>query len=137
IEMIERQKLGAERRRDAALREVNDQQRQIENSAEVQDFLRDKFTNPALYLHLQRETAALHRQSYELAARAAHQAQRAYNVERGYTAETFVPDAGWDDLHEGLLARERLSFALRRMEKAYLDANCREYELTKHISLRQ
>src|SRR4029079_10897445 len=31
---------------------------------------------------------------------------------------------------------EKLGFALRRMEKAYLDANCREYELTKHISLR-
>lgn len=136
IEMIERQKLGAERRRDAALRDLNDQQRQIEHSAELQDFIRDKFTSHELYLFLQRETAALHRQSYELALRAAREAQRAYNVERGYTADTFVPDDAWDDLHEGLLAGERLSFALRRMEKSYLDANCREYELTKHISLR-
>ena len=39
-------------------------------------------------------------------------------------------------MHEGLLAGERLSVAVRHMEKAYLDENVREYELTKHISLR-
>ena len=35
-----------------------------------------------------------------------------------------------------MLAGERLQLALRQMEKAYLDKNLREYELTKHISLR-
>ena len=34
------------------------------------------------------------------------------------------------------MAGERLSSRVRQMEKAYLDANCREYELTKHVSLR-
>ena len=34
------------------------------------------------------------------------------------------------------MAGERLSVALRHMEKAYLDENVREYELTKHVSLR-
>ena len=34
------------------------------------------------------------------------------------------------------MAGERLSAALRHMEKAYLDEYVREYELTKHISLR-
>src|SRR5208282_2663387 len=33
-------------------------------------------------------------------------------------------------------AGERLQFQLAQMEKAYLDHNCREYELTKHVSLR-
>jgi hypothetical protein len=136
IEQIERQILGAERRRDAALRELNDHQRQIEHAGEVQDFLRDKFTNQELYLFLQQETAALHRQTYELALHTAAQAQRAFNYERGHTALTFLPEDGWDGLHEGLLAGERLQHAVRRMEKAYLDANCREYELTKHVSLR-
>jgi hypothetical protein len=35
-----------------------------------------------------------------------------------------------------LLAGDRLLLSLRQMEKAYLDENVREYELTKHISLR-
>ena len=136
IQQIELQILGAQRRRDQALQELNNQQRQIENATEVLDFLRDKFTATDLYLWLQKETAALYRQMYELAHRAAREAQRAYNFERGHTTRRFLPEDGWDNLHEGLMAGERLEFALRRMEKAYLDENIREYELTKHFSLR-
>jgi hypothetical protein len=73
---------------------------------------------------------------YELAWHTARQAQRAFNVERGYTARTFLPAEAWDDLHEGLLAGERLQLSLRQMERAYVCENTREYELTKHISLR-
>lgn len=136
IEQIERQILAAERRRDIALRELNNHQRQIEHSIEVQNFLRDKFTNHELYLFLQQETSAMHYQAYELALYTARQAQNAFNYERGYTARTFIPTIEWDNLHEGLMAGERLQLAVRQMEKAYLDANCREYELSKHISLR-
>lgn len=136
IEQIERQILAAERRRDIALRELNNYQRQMEHAAEVHDFLRDKFTNHALYLWLQRETAALHNQMYVLALHTARQAQRAFNYERGYTARSFVPTEVWDTLRDGLLAGERLHLSLRQMEKAYLDENLREYELMKHFSLR-
>ena len=89
----------------------------IEQAAEVEDFLRDKFTNHALYLYHQRETAALYRQAYELALETARQAERAFNLERGQTAEPFIEGELWDDLHQGLLAGERLEIALRRMEK--------------------
>jgi hypothetical protein len=108
----------------------------MEQSKEVQDFLREKFTAHDLYLYLQKETVALHCKTYELALDAARQAQFAFNVARGHAKRRFVPECNWDSLHEGLLAGERLSAALRQMEKAYLDENAREYELTKQISLR-
>jgi hypothetical protein len=108
----------------------------MEQSAEMQDFLRDKFTNHALYLFLQQETASLHARMYELALCAARQAQGAFNYERGHTTRRFLPMETWDSLHEGLLAGERLQLSLKQMEKAYLDENVREYELTKHFSLR-
>ena len=73
---------------------------------------------------------------YELAHHSARQAEQAYNFERGYTTKQFVPEETWGDLHEGLMAGERLDLALRHMEKAYLDENIREYELAKHFSLR-
>ena len=73
---------------------------------------------------------------YELARRAAREAERAFNFELGHTRRRFLPEETWDNLHAGLLAGERLDFALRHMEKAYLDENRRELELTKHISLR-
>ena len=136
IRQIELQILGAQRRRDQALQELNNQQRQIENSTEVLDFLRDKFTATDLYLFLQKETSALYRRMYEMAHRAADEAQRAFNFERGHTTRRFIPEEIWDNLHEGLTAGERLDFALRHMEKAYLDENVREYELVKHFSLR-
>ena len=128
--------LGQHRKRDQAMQELNNQQRQMENAAEVQDFLRDKFTAADLYLWLQKETHSLHCRLYDLARCAAHQAQRAFNFERGHTTRRFIPEECCDGLHEGLMAGERLEVALRHMEKAYLDENVREYELTKHFSLR-
>jgi hypothetical protein len=136
IQQIELQILGAQRRRDQAMQELNNQLRQIENAAEVLDFMRDKFTATELYQWLQKETAALYRQMYELAHRTALQAQHAFNLERGHTTQRFLPDWAWNDLHGGLLAGERLESALHHMEIAYLNENVREYELTKHISLR-
>ena len=136
IEQIEQQILGAQRRRDQALEDLNCQQRKIEQSAEVLNFLRDKFTAQDLYLYLQKETAAFYYQSYELALRAARQAERAFNFERGHTTRRFIPRETWNTLQEGLTAGERLDVSLRRMEKAYLDENVRERELTKHFSLR-
>jgi hypothetical protein len=136
IQQIERQILAAERHQNAALQELNNDQRQIEQLREVQNFLRDKFTSHELYLHLQKETAALHYKMYQLGWHVAEQAERAFNFERGNAARRFLPSEPWDNLHEGLLAGERLQLALRTMEKEYLDLNVREYELTKHFSLR-
>ncbi|MEU5402910.1 neuraminidase-like domain-containing protein [Streptomyces sp. NPDC005963] len=137
LEQVERQILAAERRRDIALHELNSHQRQLEHSAEVRDYLRSKFTSHDLYLHLQQETAALHHRMTELAFHVAHQAQRAFNIERGHTARDFLPEERSVELRESLVVGERLQLALRRMEHAYLDENLREYELTKHFSLRR
>jgi hypothetical protein len=135
IQQIERQILAAERRRDISLRQLNNQQRAIEHSIEVQDFMRDKFTKHDLYLFLQQETAAIYRQTYNLALEAAREAQQLLHYERGDTMRNFLPDGVWDSMHEGLMAGERLELALHTMQRAYEESNCREYELTKHISL--
>ena len=74
---------------------------------------------------------------FELALRSARQAQRAFNFERGFTSRDFIDCELWSDLREGLLAGEKLALSLRRMEKCFADENVREYELTKHVSLRQ
>jgi hypothetical protein len=136
IQQVETQILGALRRRDVAQRELNNQQRQIEHAGEIQDFLRDKFTASTLYQWRVSETAALHARMYDLTLDAAREAQRAFNLERGHTTRQFLPAEPWDSLGQGLLAGERLSFALQQMDKAYHDENRRELELAKHLSLR-
>jgi hypothetical protein len=137
IERLTREILGAERRSDAQLREVGNQQRQIEYTREIDNFLRDKFTNDALYLYHQRHLSGLYRQLYELALGCSRQAEQKFNVERGHTDEHFIHGELWDKLHEGLLAGERLDLDLRRMQKTYDDCNRREYELTEQISLQR
>jgi len=136
IQQIERQILGAERKRDSAQRQLNNLVQQKQQAAELQDFLRDKFTNHALYLFMQQEMAALHHQMFEVAWCWARQAQRAFQLERELTTDTYLPSNVWDGLHEGLLAGERLSTSLRTMEKAYFDKNRREHELVTRLSLR-
>jgi hypothetical protein len=136
IHQAEQQILAAQRRRDQALRDLNAHRHQIDQTEEIKNFLRDKFTAHDLYLFLQSETLALYRQTYDLARYAARQAECAFNLERGHQTRRFIPDCAWEDLREGLLAGERLSSALRHMEKAFLDEDVREYELTKNISLR-
>ncbi|MCE3552396.1 insecticidal toxin complex protein [Pseudonocardia sp. RS11V-5] len=137
IQAAERQILAAERRRAAALRELNTAQRQVENTAELLDLQRDKTTSSAHFLWLQKETAALYRQLYDLALRAATQAERAFNAERGFTQRRFLPDTPWEDAHKGLLAGERLALSLHTMDQAFSTENEREFELTKHVSLRK
>jgi ssRNA-specific RNase YbeY (16S rRNA maturation enzyme) len=73
IEQTELQILGSERRREQALREVNIQQRSVEQATDVLQLLRDKFTNHAVYLFLQKYTADLYRQVYEIALREARE----------------------------------------------------------------
>jgi hypothetical protein len=46
-----------------------------------------------------------------------------------------VQFGAWDSLRKGLLCGERLYLQLKSLERAYLDGNRREYELTRHYSL--
>jgi len=51
--------------------------------------------------------------------------------------QTLIKFNYWDAGRKGLLSGEALYLDVKRMEMAYYEQNRREYELTKHISLRQ
>ena len=135
IAQLKRQTLAAERRRDGLLQELNSHQQQMEHCAEVEDFMRDKFTKQDMYLFLQQETAGLYRRAYDLALETTAKTQEAFSFERGIDLD-ILPEVGWDNLREGLLAGERLQNGLQLLERKYMDLNRREHELTKHISLK-
>jgi hypothetical protein len=135
IAQTKRNILAAERRRDGALHELNTYQQQMEHTAEVQNFIRDKFTKQELYLFLQQETATLYRQAYDLAVQTARKLQDAFCFENGVTAD-LLPESSWNNFREGLMVGQKLEFALSAMDRKYQDNDVREYELTKHISLR-
>ncbi len=95
-----------------------------------------KTTTADLYAWLARQVRGLYNQSFQLAYDVARKAERALQFEIGDPSQSFL-QTGYTSGREGLLAGEGLMLDVKRMESAYLDLNQREYELTKHVSLRQ
>lgn len=127
--------LAAEQRVDIAERERDQQQLQIENSAEIDRFMRSKYTNSELYQWQISQISSVYMQSYQLAFDLARQCERAMDFELARSDLPIVKSGHWDSLKKGLLAGERLQLDLRRLEAAYNERNKRELELEKHVSL--
>src|SRR5262249_18368400 len=106
----------------------------IANATVLNDFLNNKYTRAQLYDWMLTKLTTVHTQAYQLTVDLAQRANAAYNYELG-TSELFIRPDAWDSQHQGLLAAEGLLFDLPRSEASYPDANVRELELTKHISL--
>jgi hypothetical protein len=137
LEQIDKQIVAAQIRVAIAERELANHDRQIEDSEEIEAFLRDKYSNAELYSWMISKTSEVYFQTYQLAYDLARKAERAFRFERGVAASDFIQFGYWDSLRKGLLAGERLQLDLKRMELSYLDQNKREFEITKHISLTQ
>jgi hypothetical protein len=134
---IDKQIEAAQIREAIAQLDLDNHERQIENAIAIEEFLRGKYTNQELYTWMVREVSKIYFQCYKLAYETARRAERLYRFELGLSDSNFIQFGYWDNLRKVLLAGGRLSLDLKRMEMAHLDKNKREYELTKHISLRQ
>jgi hypothetical protein len=140
ITQIYKQLRAAQIREAIAEREWHNHQQQIRNAEEIERFLTDpktgKTSQQALYTWLRREVRGLYSQCFQFAFEVAKKAERALQHELGDPNRTFL-QYGYQSGKEGLLAGERLYLDVRRMELAYHELNRREYELTRHVSLRQ
>lgn len=113
---------------------------QIEQSQEVDRFLREKFTNEELYDWMQGETSRLYYEYYRFAFHTARRAERTMKRElmrpevdgTGYVKFNY-----WDGGRKGLLSGEALYLDVKRMEMAFYESHQREMEITRHVSLRQ
>jgi hypothetical protein len=113
---------------------------QIEQSRQVDEFLRGKFAGEELYGWMQGELSKLYYEYYRLAFDGARRAEQAVKRELMRTeldGTSFVAFNYWDGGRKGLLAGEKLHLDLKRLETAYHENNRREYELARHVSLRQ
>lgn len=131
---------AAQIREAMAQRDYANHQQQVRDAADIERFLTDartgKTTNEAFYLWLKRETRGLYGRCFQLAYDTARKAERALQHELGDPSRSFLRYDYRSGL-EQLLAGERLYLDVTRMELAYADLNRREYEMTKHVSLRQ
>ncbi|WP_407562915.1 neuraminidase-like domain-containing protein [Streptomyces sp. 184] len=134
---LDRQTAAAEIRHAIAERELDNHDRQREQAREVADFLKGKFTSAELYDWMVGQLSTTYFQAYQLAYDVAKRAERSWRHELGVADSAFVTFGYWDSLHKGLLAGDRLAADLARMDAAYLEADAREFELTKRVSLAQ
>jgi len=135
LDQIDKQIAAAEIRLAMAEQELKNHELQVENAKEADEFMRNKFTNRELYEWMVSQIAAVYFQSYQLAYDTAKRAERSYRFELGLSDSNFIQFGYWDSLKKGLLAGEKLTYDLKRMEMAYLEQHRREYEISKHVSL--
>ncbi len=134
---IDKQITAQKIRKEIAQLEIDNHQVQIEQTREVEAFVRDKFSNEQLYQWMSDQLKDLYYQTYSFAYDLAKKAEKVFRFEMGLSASDFIKFGYWDSSREGFLAGEQLYLALKHLENAYVETKPHDYEITKHISLQQ
>jgi hypothetical protein len=137
IKQIDKQIITQKIRINIAEQEITNQQKQIDNAQEVEEFLKSKYTNEELYLWMEGYIRTLYYQTYTLAYDLAKKAEKVYQFERGLTNSNFIQFGYWDSTRDGMLSGERLYVGLKQLEATFQEKRGHDYEITKHVSLRQ
>jgi hypothetical protein len=137
IKNIDKQMLTQQIRIGMATRELGNQQQLIDNAAEVEEFLRNKYTNDVLYQWMESQIRVLFHQAYNLAYDLAKRAENVFRFERGLSTSSFIQYGYWDAGYDGLFSGERLYVGLKQLEASYQEKRGHDFEITKSISLRQ
>jgi hypothetical protein len=137
LQQIDKQILANKIRIEIVRKELSNHTEQMEQAKAVDEVMRSKFSNEQLYQWMVTQLSGLYFNAYRMTLEMARSAERAAARELGVKPLHILRKDYWDSLHMGLLAGDRLHQDLKRLEIAYLDQNRREYEMTKHISLRQ
>lgn len=135
LKQMDKQLLAAEIRLAIAEKDLVNHELQIQQSQEIYDFLKYKFTNVQLYTWMAGEVSQLYYRAYQLAYDMAKQAERAMVKEIDLTG-TVIQAENWDSSYKGLMSGEKLSFQLKELDDAYIKQNKRKFELSTNISLK-
>ncbi|UII33141.1 Tc toxin subunit A [Fulvivirga ulvae] len=136
IKQIDKQMLSQQIRIDIARKEILNQQKLIDHNQEIEEFIKNKYTNDELYTWMKGSLRTLYYQVYSLAYELGKKAEKVFRFERGLTNSDFIQPGYWEAGRDGLLAGEKLYVGLKQLEAAYQEQKGYDYEVTKHISLR-
>lgn len=136
VATAERELVAAELHRAIAQRQLELHDRSRDHHDDVMELYETKFSNLGLYTHLGRSLQRLHREAYASALSVARLAERAYRFERPGDDTEFV-GGEWETARSGLLAGERLTLALQRLESRFIETNDRELEIEQSVSVAQ
>jgi hypothetical protein len=128
------QLLAADIRQKIAERDLEIHEKNIDQSDELFDFYKNKFTNLGLYNYMASTLNRLYRDAYNAAFGLAQSAEKAYQFETNDT-EIVIQNDNWQFDRAGLLAGESLMCQLQTLEKKYIENHSRTPEITQTFSL--
>lgn len=138
ISHIDKQIVAAKVRVAMASREIENQQKQTAQARDAEEFLRSKYTSAELYAWVFGQTKTLFYSSYTQAYDVAKNVEKLLKFERPQLAsQTFIQQGYWNAARDGLLAGEALYHGLKQLETAYVADRGYDYEVTRHVSMRQ
>jgi hypothetical protein len=135
IIQLDKQITSADIKIQISQKELANHKQQIENTKQVEEYLKGKFTNQELYQWMKEQLFFVYKQSFNMAYDMAKKVELCYRYELGTPITNFIQYGYWDNSMQGLCAGEKLQFGLRQLEKSYIEENKRELELTKSISM--
>ena len=100
---------AADLRTAVANHELDIHDKQIAHAAEVDDYLKAKYTGPDLYGWMIARLSSVYFQAFQLATDLATRAERSFRFELGLPTSSFIQPGHWDSLKKGLLAGESLA----------------------------
>lgn len=135
---VEKQEVVNEIKTQQVEKKYKSIENEILRSEQVYEVLSEKFTNNDLYVWLEKELGKVFRKYVQLLIDVAKMAEKAYHFEipNDNNNKPYIQNNYWDSFYKGLLAPERILLDLRRMEKAYLEKDWHEIEITRPISLK-
>ena len=138
VAQFDKQIAAAGIRRDIATQSRQVHLRSIEQTQEVFDFMRDRFTNFGRYTWLAERLQGLNRMAFDSAISTATLAEEAYRFERPDEGNDPLLTGGyWDASNAGLLAGDRLQLDLQILERRFLETNDRLLEVEQAFSVQQ
>jgi hypothetical protein len=126
-------------REQIAKRDYENQKKQIEQTQAMTEYMTNKFTQEQLYSWMQGELSKTYYNCYKFAFDVAKRTEQTMKFEvmrEEFDEIDYVKFSYWDSGYKGLLSGESLFLDLKRLEMGYHDHNSREYEMTKHVSIR-
>jgi hypothetical protein len=128
------QRDAAQKRLDIAQAELDNHRLQQEHSREIAQFYLDKHGTQELFDWMAAELGELSFEMWRLALDVAREAECAWQYEC-LRSDSPIRTDQWQDGYHGLLAAQCLEQDLRRMERAWHEANLRDNPIERRIPL--
>lgn len=135
LKKVDVELLAARIQENVATLRIENHDKTTANTEAVLETYRRRFFNAEQYSAVAEDLYPDYFQLFQLAYHYARQAEACCRFQFGLPDLHIIQFGYWNNARKGLLAGEHLHLALKQLERVYLDADKREYEIKRDVSL--